>query len=222
MRIAALVPMRHDSQRVVGKNYRMLGGRPLYQHIVSTLLRVPRIDEVVIDTDSPVILKQAALDFPTVTLLRRPDHLRDGMTPMNEVIANALDQIEADLYLQTHSTNPFLTADTISTAAESLIDQPHKDSLFSVTRFQARFWDANARAVNHDPSVLLRTQDLSPMFLENSCMYFFNKRVFQERGNRIGYSPLLFEIDAMEAVDIDEEKDFEFAETLVRTRSVDS
>ena len=49
-KFAALVPMRHHSQRVPGKNYRPLAGKPLYQHIVETLLSVPEISIVVVDT----------------------------------------------------------------------------------------------------------------------------------------------------------------------------
>ena len=36
-KLVALVPMRHHSQRVPGKNYRPLAGKPLYQHIIETL-----------------------------------------------------------------------------------------------------------------------------------------------------------------------------------------
>ena len=56
-KIVALVPMRHDSVRVPGKNYRPIAGKPLYHHILETLLACPEITQVVVDTDSPVILK---------------------------------------------------------------------------------------------------------------------------------------------------------------------
>ena len=55
-KIAALVPMRHHSQRVPGKNYRLLAGKPLYQHIITTLLAVPEISTIVVDTDSQPIM----------------------------------------------------------------------------------------------------------------------------------------------------------------------
>src|SRR5262249_31755570 len=113
---AALVPMRHHSERVLGKNFRVLGDRPLYQHIVGTLLEVPEIDEVVIDTDSETIIEQAASAFPQVRVLLRPEHLRAGEIPMNDVLLNTIRQLDADVFLQTHSTNPFLSAATISAA----------------------------------------------------------------------------------------------------------
>jgi len=215
MRVAAIVPMRHSSERVPGKNYRVLGDRPLYHHVVGMLLQVPEIDEVVIDTDSELIMNDAREAFPSVRLLERPEHLRAGEIPMNDVLLNTIGQLDADLFLQTHSTNPFLRAETVSAALRQLIASKEHDSLFTVTRIQARLWTAKGEPLNHDPSVLLRTQDLEPVYLENSCGYVFTREVLESRGNRIGVNPLMFEIDPSEAVDIDEERDFALAEQLV-------
>ena len=215
MRVAAIVPMRHSSERVPGKNYRILGDRPLYHHVVGMLLQVPEITEVVIDTDSDFIMDDARAAFPTVRLLERPEHLRAGEIPMNDVLLNTINQLDADLFLQTHSTNPFLRAETVSAALRQLIASTQHDSLFTVTRIQARLWTAEGAPLNHDPSVLLRTQDLAPVYLENSCGYVFTRDVLEKRGNRIGEHPLMFEIDPSEAVDIDEERDFALAEQLV-------
>jgi CMP-N-acetylneuraminic acid synthetase len=88
------------------------------------------------------------------------------------------------------------------------------DSLFSVTRVCVRLWDANCRAINHDPSILLRTQDLPPVYEENSCLYIFSRASLEKHQNRIGAKPFMFEIDPVEAWDIDEEMDFEIAEFL--------
>ena len=130
-KIIALVPMRHDSQRVKGKNYRQLAGVPLYQHILSTLQSCSEISKIVVDTDSNEIMDGIKEIFPEVHILIRPDHLRDGETPMNEVLLHDTGQFEADFYLQTHSTNPLLKTETISRAIETLLGNfPDYDSLF--------------------------------------------------------------------------------------------
>ena len=67
MSVTAIVPMRHTSERVPGKNYRLLGGRPLYHHVIEALLASETVGIVVIDTDSPVVLDDAARHFPDVT-----------------------------------------------------------------------------------------------------------------------------------------------------------
>jgi CMP-N-acetylneuraminic acid synthetase len=218
MKIAAIVPMRHASERIIGKNYRDFAGRPLFHHILLTLLDCPTISEVCVDTDSPVIIDDVVRTFPSVSVMLRPPHLREGATPMNAVLENTLSQLAADWYLQTHSTNPLLQARTIEQAIRCLLDSPEHDSLFSVTRLQTRLYDAQGKAMNHDPAVLLRTQDLPPVYEENSNLYLFSARSFALRKNRIGAKPVLFEIPRDEAWDIDEETDFRIAELLYKQR----
>lgn len=215
-RIVAFVPMRHSSERVPGKNYRPIAGRPLYHHIVSTLLACPSISEVAIDTDSPHIIAECREMFPAVHLLERPEALRGGMVPMNDILLHDVSQLEADYYLQTHSTNPLLLPETISRAIDAfLASLPDHDSLFGVTALQTRLWWADGSAVNHDPNVLARTQDLPPVYEENSNLYIFDKATLVNRKNRIGERPLLFEVPREEAWDIDEEIDFLIAEYLL-------
>ncbi len=219
-KIVALVPMRHHSERVPGKNYRSFAGRPLYHHIINTLSNCPSVNEIAIDTDSPIICEDAVRNFPQVKLIERPNHLCSGTTPMNEVLLYDTSQIEADYYVQTHSTNPLLRSETISGAIKAFLQkQPKYDSLFSVTRVQARLWDIQGKPVNHDPAVLLRTQDLPPIFEENSNLYIFGRSVLETHHNRIGERPLMFEIDQIEAWDIDEEVDFRIAVFLFSQRA---
>lgn len=215
-KIAALVPMRHDSQRILGKNYRLLAGRPLYSYILETLLACPEISTVVVDTDSPVIQEGLRNHFPTIHVLERPEHLRSGEVPMNEVLLHDTSLVEAEFYLQTHSTNPLLRRETISGAIRTFLNiYPTYDSLFSVTRLQTRLWDALGRAINHNPAVLLRTQDLPPVFEENSCLYIFTRQTLLQRRNRLGERPFMYEIDAAEAWDIDEGIDLVITDFLL-------
>jgi len=218
-RVVALVPMRHHSERVPGKNYRPLAGKPLYRHILDTLLAVPEIAEVVIDTDSPVILDGLARDYPQVRAIERPIHLRDGAIPMNEILMHDTSLVPADLYLQTHSTNPLLRAETLSRAIRTLRGvYPAYDSLFGVTRLQVRLWDQLTRPINHNPAILLRTQDLPPVYMENSCVYLFTRQTLEQRRNRLGERPYMFEIPQDEAWDIDEESTFQMVEFLLLGR----
>ena len=218
MRITAIVPMRHHSERVPGKNYRLLGNEPLFVHIVSALLSCDVIHEVAIDTDSSAVREIASTRFPNVRIIDRPAHLRSGSTPMNDVLLNTVQFLEADAYLQTHSTNPFLSEDTLRRALTAFTESTC-DSLFSVTERRTRFWTPDGKPVNHDPRRLLRTQDLDPLLEENSCIYIFTRKTIQETGNRIGQDPLIFPMDQMEALDIDTEADFQIAECLHRVRS---
>ena len=209
--------MRHHSVRVPGKNYRDFAGKPLFHYILHSLLACELIDEVVVDTDSPTILEDGRAAFPTVTFLERPAHLRAGEIPMNDVLLHAVQRVDADYYLQTHSTNPLLSTKSITRGVRTFIDQfPIYDSLFSVTRLQTRLWDGLSRAVNHHPNILLRTQDLPPIYEENSCLYLFTRDTLERKHNRIGDRPYLLEIPHQEAHDIDLPIDFLVAEFLYK------
>ena len=219
-KIVALVPMRHHSQRVPGKNYRPLGGKPLFHHIISTLMECPEISQIVVDTDSSPVIDGLRQDFPQVLILERPERLRADTVPMNEILAYDTSQVEADFYLQTHSTNPLLRSETITKAVQVfLTNYPAYDSMFSVTRWQTRLWDQLARPINHNPNILLQTQDLPPVYEENSCIYIFTRQILLERRNRLGERPLMFTIDAAEAWDIDEELDFYITDYLMKMRN---
>jgi len=219
-KIIALVPMRHHSQRVPGKNFRLLGGKPLFHYIIETLLTVPEISKVVVNTDSPDVIAGLEEHFPSVVVIKRPEHLCAAEIPMNEILLHDTSQVAADFYLQTHSTNPMLRAESISKAIHSLVSNyPSYDSLLSVTRWQTRLWDQLGRAINHNPSILLQTQDLPPVFEENSCIYIFRHETLVAKRNRIGERPMMFEIDAAEAWDIDEELDFAITDFLMKKNS---
>ena len=208
--------MRHHSQRVPGKNYRILAGKPLFHHIIETLLAVPEIDVVVVDTDSEPIMAGLREQFPSVKVINRPEELRAVDRPMNDILLHDTELVKADFYLQSHSTNPLLRAETVSTAIKTFLEAyPEKDSLFSVTRWQTRLYDRHGVALNHNPQELIQTQDLTPVYEENSCIYLFNRKNLLQHNHRIGPNPIMFEIPVFEAVDIDEESNFQIAEILM-------
>lgn len=218
--IAALVPMRHHSQRVPEKNFRTLGGKPLFHHILLTLMEVPELDGIYVDTDSPVIKAGIEATFPTVTVIDRPEDLCADDMSMNRIIAHDQCVIKADFYLQTHSTNPLLKSETISKAVQVFLENKYEfDSLFSVTRLQTRLYDQSGKAINHKPGELIQTQDLPPLYEENSCIYLFTEAGLKKAGHRIGTSPYLFEIDHKEAWDIDTLLDFEIVDYLMNHTS---
>lgn len=216
--IAALIPIKDHSERVPAKNFRPFCGRPLYHWILETLEQIDHVQAVYIDTDSARIEAEAPACFPKVRIIRRPQALCGDFTSTNEIFAYDLTQIPAfDVFLQTHATNPLLRAQTICRAITLYEEQVNRgacDSLFSVTRYQCRFYRADGSPVNHDPKELLRTQDLPPLFEENSNLYLFSRRSFAAHNRRIGERPCMFEMDRLEAVDIDDAASFTLAQLL--------
>lgn len=221
MKLKALLPMKGNSERIKNKNMRMFGGNPLYHAVMRSLLASTYIDKVVINTDSEMIAKDAKAHFgANVLIINRPKEIQGDYVSMNDIIAYDLSQLEGEYFLQTHSTNPLLTAQTIDTAIEEYFENKDcYDSVFSVTKVQTRFYDQDANPINHNPHELLRTQDLKPLYEENSNFYIFSKEAFRKVGNkRIGLKPRIYEMNKLEAVDIDDPEDFILAELLYMNR----
>lgn len=216
VKITALLPMKGHSERVPNKNLRIFNGRPLYHKITESLLASDYISYILIDTDSKEIAEDALQNFDRVKIIDRQKELQGDFISMNHIISYDLAQSMGEHFLQTHSTNPLLTTTTIERAIETYFENLEQyDCLFSVKRLQTRLYWQDGRPINHDPQHLLRTQDLSPLFEENSNLYIFSKASFKKAGShRIGLKPYLFEIDQFESIDIDEERDFKLAEIL--------
>lgn len=213
-KVAALVPMKEHSERVPGKNTKPFAGKPLFHHILATLQSTYAIDIIVVNTDSDVIAEQAASNFSKVEVIERPDALRGDLVSMNALIAHDISQVAAEIYIQTHATNPLLRSETITAALREFAKSEVYDSLFTVNRVQTRLYDSDGKPVNHDPEELLRTQDLPPLFEENSCLYLFTGESFDKNGRRIGNHPLMYETEPIESIDIDDEFTFRLAEVL--------
>jgi CMP-N-acetylneuraminic acid synthetase len=217
-KLTALLPMKGHSERVPHKNIRTFVDKPLFRWVVDTLIASPPVAEVLINTDSDRI-RELAEPLDKVRVLERPEELRGDFVSMNAIIGHDLGHICTEHVLQTHSTNPLLTIATVNRAIERYFASlGEHDSLFSVTPRHCRLYTEDGRPVNHNPEELLRTQDLPPLYEENSCLYIFSSRSFRENGERrIGGKPVLFPLSRLEAVDIDEEEDFLLAEALART-----
>jgi len=210
--------MKHHSERVPRKNMRMFNGRPLLHWILETLGRSRYIVETIINTDSEEIASLAANHFE-VTIHMRPEWLcKITSDEANQILEYDLSLTEGRFFLQTHSTNPLLTTETVDRSIEAFFGQDTYDSLFSVTAVQKRFFWEDGRPVNHDPEKLIKTQELEPLLEENSCIYIFKRESFAATRNRIGSKPMLFRTDMLESFDIDEEEDFKLAESIMQKR----
>lgn len=215
--------MKANSQRVKGKNFRPLHGKPLFKWILDTLLSVEEITEVVINTDARHILAENGLsEGGRVRIRDRTPELCGDTVSMNLILADDIAAVPAETYAMTHTTNPMLGAETIRAAMAAYragVAAGKADSLFTVNKIQTRFYRADASPVNHDPDNLIQTQDLEPWYEENSNLFLFSAASFASTGARIGKAPILHEMDKLEAVDIDTPEDWTLAEAIAAIKT---
>ena len=217
-KIVALLPIKEHSERVPSKNFKILKNKPLYKWILDTLLDVSCIDKIIVNTDSEQLIEQLT-DQERILVRKRKKEICGDFVSMNKVILDDINNIEAETFIMTHATNPFLKSETILAGLE-IFKNESCDSVFSVNKIQSRFYDKNVKAVNHDPEELIRTQDLEPFFEENSCLYIFSKNSFLQNENRIGNKPLFLETNLLESHDIDTLEDWKLAEYIAGGQGV--
>ena len=219
-KIVALLPMKANSERVKGKNFRDFYGKPLFRWILDTLLEVQEIDQIVVNTDARHILAQNGLaDSDRILISDRKPEICGDLVSMNLVLADDVANVDADIYLMTHTTNPLMSADTISKALAAFADrkaQGTADSLFTVDKVQTRFYRKDCSPVNHDPDKLIPTQHLEPWYEENSNLYLFTRNSFAKTNARIGKQPMMYEGPYFESIDIDTPADWDFAVVAAR------
>ena len=218
MKVTALLPFKLNSSRVPNKNFKKLYQKPLFEWILETLLSLKAIDKIIINTDAVNKIKRYSIFKNSKIIIRlRPLNLCGDEVSMNKVIADDVSNCPSDIYLMTHTTNPFLKKRTLNTAInvfkKNLIAKKY-DSLFSVNKFQSRFYDSKSLPINHDPGNLIPTQQLTPWFEENSNFYLFTRKSFYKTNARIGKKPMLFETDRTESIDIDNQEDWHLAELI--------
>ena len=219
MRIVALLPMKANSERVKGKNFRDFGGKPLFKWVLDTLLSVAEIDLIVINTDARHILAEYGLiDNERILIRDRNEEICGDLISMNLIIKDDIKNIDSNIYLMTHTTNPFLSRHSVQAAIEKFqttVKAGGADSLFTVNKVQDRFYDVDVQPINHDPANLIRTQDLDPWYQENSNLYLFSKDSFYKTDARIGANPTMLVTAPYESTDIDTPDDWELGEVMV-------
>ena len=210
MKVVAFVPIRLNSKRVVGKNLKQLGGKPLMCYILETLARVKGIDEVYVYCSSEEIIPYLP---EGVRFLRRDTSLDSDETLGKEIYGAFVSDVDADIYMLAHTTSPFIKEETISNAIEEVRSGRH-DSAFSAQKIQTFTW-YNGKPLNYDLKEIPRTQTIEPVYVETSAFYIFRKEVWSNDGQRIGSTPYISIVDQIEGIDIDYPEDFEFAQKVI-------
>lgn len=215
MKTVAFVPIRLNSKRVVGKNLKMLGNKPLLCYILDTLVNVKRIDEVYVYCSSEEIIKYLPQG---VKFLKRPESLDRDETLGKEIYEEFTKTIDADVYVLAHTTSPFMKVTTVENALSKILDEGY-DSAFSAEKIQTFAW-FNGKTLNYDLKEIPRTQTIEPVYVETSAFFMFKREIWKVHKQRIGFNPYFAIVDKVEGVDIDWPEDFEFAEKIIESYNV--
>lgn len=215
MKTVALIPIKLNSQRLPHKNILPIAGHPLCWHLCNTLNQVKRLDEVYVYCSDPTV-KQF---IPEKTkFLQRPKWLDGDFVKGFDIYREFIKTIDADVYVLAHTTSPFIKVSSCQTALDHILIGEN-DSAFSAQRMQTFAW-YQGKPINYDLNDVPRTQDMEPVWVETSAFFMFRKEIFTVHNRRIGYKPYIQEVSGIEAVDIDEKKDYDMACMFAKTEGI--
>ncbi len=210
MRIIAVVPMKLNNSRLPQKNTKSFtNGKPLCHYILSTLLNIKMIDDVYVYCSNPEITEY----IPNgVKFLQRSKSLDQDTTKMNEVLKCFSEEVDADIYVMTHTTAPFISKESIEKGILAVVRDGH-DSSFAAKKIQDFLWK-DGKPFNYELNNIPRTQDLPTIFEETSGFYIYKKEIIEMAKRRIGEKPFIVEVGEVESIDIDEPEDFLIADAV--------
>lgn len=210
MTVVAVVPMKLNNRRLPQKNTKpFTNGKPLCYYILQTLLKVKSIDKVYVYCSNPDIKEYLP---EGVKYLKRDISLDQDTTKMNEVLKNFAEDVPADVYVMTHTTAPFIKAESIQLGLEGVLTGDY-DSAFAAKKLQDFLWK-DGQPFNYELNSIPRTQDLPALYEETSGFYIYHSNVINELNRRIGNNPLIVDVGEIESIDIDEAEDFLIADAI--------
>ena len=210
MKVVAFVPVKMNNERLPGKNIKeFANGKPLISYILNTLLKVESIDEIYVYCSNSSI-RQYLPDG--VDFLQRSAYLDLSTTSFNEVLTSFANNVDADIYVLTHATAPFLTENSFEKGIAAVKSGKY-DSALSVEKLQEFLWK-NGKPINYNPSRIPRTQDLEPYYMETCGMYIYTADLIKNEKRRVGHMPFLIEVSKIESCDINNPEDFIVADAI--------
>jgi N-acylneuraminate cytidylyltransferase len=205
MKVVAIIPIKKKSERIKGKNFKLIKNKPLFHYILEKVIKC-KFDEVYVDSDSNVVKKYCKKN--KIRFIERKKYLSRRNSNGNDLLNYHSRLIEADLYFQVFVTAPLLSIKTINNCIKILKNSKLNDSILTVNKIYSWFW-FNKKPVNYDPRVLPRSQDAMPIIQETTGLYGIKKKALIKRKCRIGYKPIFYQIPYSESIDLDNLKDFE-------------
>ena len=216
MKIKALVAVRSGSQRVINKNIREFAGSNLLAIKIEQLKRIPLLDGIIVNSNDDDMLKIAKnLGVETV---KRDFHYASNEVTMSDVYVNMAQNFDGDVIVYANVTNPLLKDETITSSIETYLALQEKHDSVNSAHLVKEFMFLDDKPINYDLEYQPRSQDLPDIYALNFALSILKKETMIQCKNVVGKNMKIFDIDYYEAVDIDNEIDFEIAEYLYKRK----
>lgn len=216
MGVIGFIPVKAKSSRLPGKNWLPFKGTTLLQHKIRQLKEVNMVDEIIVSTDSPMLLELALAEGATA--IRRPPEFADESHPLADFISYVCSITPGEHLLWSCVTSPLFEAGGMTAVIQDYFSglELGNDSIATVMPFQHYLLDENGplnfgRGEHHKNS-----ENLPKWYLFTNGATVTPVRKMAIWKDRLGPNPKYFFVNPVEAIDIDYRVDYEIALALQR------
>ena len=228
MKNLAIIPARSGSKGLVDKNIRILAGKPLIAYSIEAALQSEMFDTVMVSTDSEIyadIARKYGAVVPFLRSEKTSSDIASSWDAVAEVLQNFHDVgMDFDSFMLLQPTSPLRTKYNIRDAYNVLIEK-HAKSVISLCEV-----DHSPLQCNTLPTTLSlegfiredvkgkRRQDMPIFYRFNGAIYLALVDYFAENHDIYREACYAYIMDKHDSIDIDDEYDFAFAETIIAMR----
>lgn len=214
----AFVPVRGGSKSIPFKNIKEFCGRPLVYWCLEELNKAKSIDLIVVASDCDQILSIVEkLNYKKLSTFKRSKENASDTSTTESVVLEYLENCahnENDLFLLVQATSPFTRAIDFEKSIKHLLDT-RSDSLVSCVRSKRFIWNKKGFPENYQLADRPRRQEFDGYMIENGAFYINTVGNFLSSGLRVSGKIVLYEMNEINAIEIDEEIDWLIAEKLM-------
>lgn len=220
MKITAVIPVRKGSQRVKDKNLRPFAGTTLLDNKIQMLLKVPEINEIVVNTNSEAAIELVETEYARtkVHFHRREEYYASSQCSGSEFFKHLGEVTDTDVFVYTPCTSPFVKPETISACVQKFLknlEENDYDCVSTVSSVKEFLW-LDGKAINYDPLNAPNSQNLPNVVALNFGTTVVSKENLIKNHNIIGKKPDFIITSDVEAIDIDTPLDFYIAEQMYK------
>ena len=217
--VSVIIPFRAGSKTVPGKNLRRVAGRILWEWSLSAAWNSMQTKRIVVTTDCDPVMATPAMYFAEqkVEYVRRPPELATDDASLDDAIIHAIDEVgldDEDIVVLLQPTVPVRRPGLVDDCVRCFQSFPAAKSLVTANKLHY-VWAGDAGMLVNPPRVNRQAMESGQLlFEEDGSVFVVRAGDLRRTRNRI-IDPVIL-IETERTIDIDTERDMEFAEFLLQ------
>jgi len=215
------IPAREGSKRVPKKNMRDMNGKPMISYVIDAALKASVTDNIYVNTDAQEIIAYVGKTYPNIKIYKRDPELANDKASSDQFNFDIINTLQPDTLIMINPVCPLIDADDIKRALEAYKKSDCDTLITSESTQMQTFCDGEAVNIRLDEQ-LAPSQENKKITILNWAITLWDAKLFSNRMNTNGFAVLgekreFFDIEPIKATKVSEEKDFLFAEQLLKT-----